>query len=327
MQYLIPAITIKAALAGFKALGLDTAVLRSSIGLSPKVLTDPFAAVPNDLFAKLWLAAYQQNADPMLPTQAGFAVPFSEFGLLDHLVQTAVTIGEGFHILNLYLWLVSINLSLRFTHSDGDWVWVENHPPETSRFISEQWTLAILCQRFRAQMAGFEITAVHLTQAAGDADRFSAQWNVPVRLGQPSTGFKLAEGVWNRANEVADPQLNQTLRTVAEQVVIKQVEEAPLVYAIRTRLPQALAEGSFSAEDIAAELGLSKRTLQRRLSAERMTFQELLDVYRQEQAMLMLQKGERDMGQIAYSLGYNEQSSFNRAFRRWTGQSPSAWLK
>ena len=56
-------------------------------------------------------------------------------------------------------------------------------------------------------------------------------------------------------------------------------------------------------------------------------FQELLDVYRPEQAMLLLQNGERDMGSVAYALGYREQRSFNRAFRRWTRQSPSAWLR
>jgi AraC-like DNA-binding protein len=43
--------------------------------------------------------------------------------------------------------------------------------------------------------------------------------------------------------------------------------------------------------------------------------------------MLLSQNGERNMGSSAYALGNNEQSSFNRAFRRWTGQLPSTWLK
>lgn len=124
-----------------------------------------------------------------------------------------------------------------------------------------------------------------------------------------------------------DPPLHRTLRPVAEQVEMKQIVDAPLVYAIRTHLPGALQSGAFSAEDIAVELGLSKRTLQRRLSAEKLSFKDLLDLYRQEQAMLMLQNGDLDMANIAYALGYNEQSSFNRAFRRWTGLSPSAWQK
>ena len=139
--------------------------------------------------------------------------------------------------------------------------------------------------------------------------------------------MRLSDGVWATANTNANPGLQRTLLSVAERVEIKQLEEAPLIYAIRTRLPDALEQGTVSAEAIAAELGLSKRTLQRRLSAENTSFKDLLDAYRQEQALLLLQNGERDMGSVAYALGYNEQSSFNRAFRRWTQQSPSAWLQ
>lgn len=328
---MIPAISIKAALAGLAAIGLDPAMLLASTGLRRSDLDAPFTAVPNEAFAQVWTAAFAQRPAATLPTQAGLAVPFNEFGVLDHLVTTAASVGEGLHILNLFLWLVSTNMSLRFTHGRGDWVgdwvFVENDPPEPTSFISEQWTLAVMYQRFRSQMPPFIIEEVHLTQAAdGDEAQFAALWGVPVRLGQRATGFRLADGIWQQPNAQANPQLQQTLRTVADEVELKQIVEAPLVYAIRTHLPAALQSGAFSAEDVAAELGLSKRTLQRRLSANNMTFKGLLDVYRQERAMLMLQRGDRDLANVAYALGYNEQSSFNRAFRRWTGQSPSQWL-
>ena len=247
--------------------------------------------------------------------------------MLDHLVETADTLGEGLHILNLFLWLVSIDMSLEFTHDSGDWIWVKNLPQVPSSFVSEEWTLAITHQRFSSHFEGYAIEEVRLSQSADlDPKMFEKYWGVPVQLGSKHVGMKLAQDVWDLPNKTANPLLKQTLRTVAEQVEIKQFEEAPLVYAVRTRLPQALEDGTFSAEDVAAELGLSKRTLQRQLSAENITFKELLDVYRQEQAFLLLQKGEQDMANIAYALGYNEQSSFNRAFKRWTGKSPSAWL-
>lgn len=327
MNPLIPAITIKAALKGFESLGLNPKDLLAPTGLTADQLADPFAAVPDAAFAQIWMAAFGKLPEPTLPTQAGLAIPFSEFGMLDHLVETADTIGEGLHILNLFLWLVSINMSLEFTHDSRDWVWVKNQPPVPSSFISEEWTLAITHQRFSSHFEGYAIEEVRLSQSADlDPKMFEKYWGVPVTLGAQHAGFKLSTGVWDLPNKTANPLLKQTLRTVAEQVEIKQFEDAPLVYAVRTRLPQALEDGAFSAEDMAAELGLSKRTLQRQLSAENMTFKELLDVYRQEQAFLLLQKGEQDMANIAYALGYNEQSSFNRAFKRWTGKTPSAWL-
>ncbi|MEM9776744.1 MAG: AraC family transcriptional regulator ligand-binding domain-containing protein [Chloroflexota bacterium] len=326
MQPMIPAITIKAALAGFKELGLDTAALRAAINLSQSDLDDPFAAVSNDSFGLLWSAAFNQMPDPTLPTKAGFATPSNEFGMFEHLVASAKTVGEALHIFNLFLWLVSTNLSLRFTHDSGDWVWVENDPPEPTYFISEQWTLSLIYDRFRLLLAPFTIEEVWLSQEGeGNEKLFASLWGVPVRLGL-RTGFRLAAGIWEQPNAQSNPPLHQTLRTVAEQTAIKQFEEAPLVYAIRTHLPAAIQNGAFSVDDVAAELGLSKRTLQRQLSAEALTFKELLDIYRQEQAFLMLQNGQQDLATLAYSLGYNEQSSFNRAFRRWTGKSPSQWL-
>ena len=328
MTPLIPAITIKATLAGFAALSLDTEALLAPTGYTYDDLDGQFAAVPDVVYQQVWMAAFSQLPDPTLATQAGLAVPFNEFGLLDHLVNTADNVAEGLQMLNLFLWLVSTGLSLRFTHDDGDWVWVESSDEGPGRFISEQWTLAIMLQRFTPRASGFAIEEVRLSQEVDvDPALYEQYWQVPVHLNQPDSGFRLADGAWRAPNTGADPLLKQTLRTVAEQVEIKQFEEAPLIYAIRTRLPEALARGAFSAEDVAAELGLAKRTLQRKLSAVNITFKELLDHYRQEQAVMMLQNGERDMGTVAYALGYNEQSSFNRAFRRWMGTSPSNWLQ
>lgn len=323
-----PAISFKAALAGFRELGLDADRILASSGLTVAELSDPFAAVPNDAFGQIWAAAFAELPDPTLPTRAGFAVPFSEFGLLDHLVDSASTVGEGLLILNQFFKLVASNLELRFSHGAHDWVWVVNTPPEPFGFISEQWTLAIIFQRYKSRLPIFSVEEVHLSQAASEMEgQFEALWGVPVRLGRPHCGMRLSNKVWGAANVNADPGLQRTLITVAEQIEIKRFEEAPLVYAIRTRLSEGLEQGTVSVEEVAATLGVSKRTLQRQLSAQNVTFQELLDGYRQEQAMLLLQNGERDMGSVAYALGYNEQSSFNRAFRRWTRQSPSAWLR
>lgn len=325
---MIPAVTIKAALAGFRSIGIDADALLAATGVTQADIDAPFASVPNEIFTQIWSGAFTQFPDPTLPTQAGFAVPYGEFGLLDHLVNTADSVGEGLHMLNLFLGLVATEMHLRFTHDDHVWVWVEQEDSGPSKFISEQWTLALIWQRFNQRLADFCIDEVHLSQSSElDAALFEAHWGVPVLMGQKHSGFRLKDGVWELPNRHADPLLRQTLVSLAEQAEVKQFDDAPLVYAVRTRLPEGIESGQFSAEDIAAEMGLSKRTLQRQLSAENVSFKELLDLYRQEQAMMMLQNGQRDMGQVAYSLGYNEQSSFNRAFKRWTGQSPSAWLR
>ena len=120
--------------------------------------------------------------------------------------------------------------------------------------------------------------------------------------------------------------MHATLKTLAQRVEVKAFETAPLAFAVRSQLADAVSAGQFSAEHIAEQLGLPLRTFQRRLSEEQVSFQDLLDSYRQSQAMKMLAHENVTMAEVAYALGYHEQSSFNRAFKRWTGKTPRAWL-
>lgn len=96
--------------------------------------------------------------------------------------------------------------------------------------------------------------------------------------------------------------------------------------ALRDHLDAAIKADVLSVRQVAAQLGVSTRPLQRRLAAEQVSFQELLDAYRQEWAMELLREGRLAIGEVAYALGYAEQSAFTRAFRCWTGQAPRAWV-
>ncbi len=326
MQLLLPAATLSAMLAGFDALGLDTNAILRGAGLTRAQIDDPYAGFPDGLFELFWRQAFLQDPRPDLPTRSGLAVPFGAFGLLDHLTATSETVGEAFHTLRLFFWLVATGMELEFTHEDGDWVWVINEHPGPGTLIGDQWTLALFVRRFRDR-GRVDFEAMCLTQPSTlPPDFYSESLGLPVQLNQPRSGVKLAPSAWNASISSADPMLRQTLLTLAKRVDIQAFEEAPLGYIVRTRLAEMLPAGQTSAEAIAEELGLSLRTFQRRLTQENMSFKELLDAYRQEEALRQIERGARSMTEIAYDLGYNEQSSFNRAFKRWTGTTPSKWI-
>jgi len=77
--------------------------------------------------------------------------------------------------------------------------------------------------------------------------------------------------------------------------------------------------------NVAPVLGVQKRTLQRRLSAAGLTFRRLLDTARRHAAQRLLPDRSVSIGEIAQQLGYRDQAHFSRAFRRWTGKSPSQY--
>ena len=87
----------------------------------------------------------------------------------------------------------------------------------------------------------------------------------------------------------------------------------------------ALMAGQHQADDIAALLGMHSRTLNRRLNAFGVGFQQLLDEARFEAARQMLQYSASDVGEISETLGYAAPGVFTRAFKRWSGTTPAQW--
>ena len=91
---------------------------------------------------------------------------------------------------------------------------------------------------------------------------------------------------------------------------------------VRVELWHQLAEGSATLDTVAPELGLSTRTLQRRLEEEGTSFGDVLDAFRRGLAAVMLREQAVSIHELAYFLGYSEPSAFYRAFRRWEKTSP-----
>jgi AraC-like DNA-binding protein len=94
---------------------------------------------------------------------------------------------------------------------------------------------------------------------------------------------------------------------------------------VRTIFIERLVTGKFSEEQIADQLNLSLRSLQRRLRDEQTSYQQLLDETRLELALQYINRTSLSVAQIAPLLGFSDSSNFNRAFKRWLGISPSKY--
>ena len=96
---------------------------------------------------------------------------------------------------------------------------------------------------------------------------------------------------------------------------------------MRSALSELLPGGQCSIEDVADKLGLSRRTLQRKLAEEDTTFQKQLNSVRETLAIHYIRNTEMTSNDIAFLLGYAELNSFLRAFTVWTGMSISEYRK
>lgn len=95
---------------------------------------------------------------------------------------------------------------------------------------------------------------------------------------------------------------------------------------VENSIAPLLPHGEAKIEQIAARLGVSQRTLARRLASERLTFLRILDDLRCDLAKRYLQERELPISEITWLLGYKEPSAFTHAFKRWTGSAPKRYL-
>jgi AraC-like DNA-binding protein len=128
------------------------------------------------------------------------------------------------------------------------------------------------------------------------------------------------------------PSADPAVFAMLQQVVLARLDgrdhaqSAPVVRLVAEAIAEAMPSGQHRLEQIAGKLKQSPRTLQRKLAAASTSFSDVLDEVRRKRAEIFLREGKLSMIEIALMLGFEEQSSFNHAFRRWFGVSPKGWL-
>lgn len=127
------------------------------------------------------------------------------------------------------------------------------------------------------------------------------------------------------------PQRDPALRSLLDRQVQALMRALPMTTGFESRLQQTLlkllVEGEPTLQRAAHAMNLSSRTLQRRLQAHQLTWQQWLDLSREQLAMDYLTNLSLSLSDIALLLGFSEQSAFTRAYRRWTGQSPGQYRR
>lgn len=129
------------------------------------------------------------------------------------------------------------------------------------------------------------------------------------------------------------PQSNPALRAALETQAQKQLlarggsHYDPLLQQVQGFIAKNLADGTLDIEQLATELNTSTRALQRKLSDLDSSFSQVLDQTRQDLAINYMHQAHISLTEIAFLLGFSEQSAFNRAFKRWTGLAPSKYRK
>ena len=128
-----------------------------------------------------------------------------------------------------------------------------------------------------------------------------------------------------RPNRLGDRSISKFFDTHLDEELSKFDDNASLERRVRMQVSQSLSPGVPTVSNIAGYFGMSGRTLQRRLSDRGYSFQTLVDESRRELAERLLKETEYPLAEVAFLTGFSEQSAFNRAFKRWAGQTPRSF--
>ena len=307
--------------------GVAARDLYQAAKLNPEGLDDPDRRIP---FAQV-VALYEQGArltnDDAFGLHVGETVDPKAFDVLGYSVINSSTLGESFDRVVRY----------GFIWTNGSYFSIDQTPPLT-RIVYIYLDESITERRHDAEMTFAALASLSRTVTNSDLSptRVTFQHDRPPDTREHQRIFKCPVDFNATSNQYfvesaalalpivkADPGLGAVLDRHAEGLIAKYPRNDTLVERVRTMIKDELRGGNASLERIADSLSMSGRTLQRKLREHGTSHQELLDQMRRDLAMRYLQEPEMAICEVAYLLGFSESSALHRAFKRWTGKTPS----
>jgi len=285
---------------------------------------DPDARVPIARANEMLSIAVTVTGDPALPLKAGRAATQGDAGALDYVMRSSDTVRSAFETAGRYTRLVNDALALELV-VDGPRVDVKMQSAVKVSAAVEDFQLSSFftncVQPLIGNAAELEIWLTHPAPADSAEHRLTFP-GAALRFDAPWSGYRFASSRLDHAIATADPNLNQILRVHLD----RSLEETPSAHSLieRTRhlIRRELPRGHATAPRIARQLGMSRRTLCRRLEEEQTSFSAVLEDVRRGIALEQVLQGDLALSEIAFLLGFAQAAGFHRAFKRWTGQTP-----
>lgn len=312
------------------ARGAEVADLLAAAGLTLEFLEDPDARIPAPKVFQLWDALRERTGDAALQLTAPTALPFGAYRVMDYLVATSATVGDGFRRFAKFFALIADSLTIDIAAQDDEWrVCLARADGGAVPPVYVDYVFAALVTRIRMRIRpGLQLSRVDLRQPAPlSVAPHEAVFAAPVHFGASEDRICFTRAEWDAPTNFADEALVTVLEDHA-RVIAGGLGPAPGGFRrdVEEAIAATLSSGA-PATAVARELNVSVRTLQRRLVEVGISFRDLADSVRRRFAEGYLKDPKVSISEVTFLLGFSEESAFNRAFTRWTGASPGRWRR
>ncbi|WP_455209742.1 AraC family transcriptional regulator [Kaarinaea lacus] len=310
-------------------IGIDADALFKQVDLDPEHFLDSNARFPYAQVRQLWEQAIRLSADPCLGLRMAKYWHPSDFHALGYAWLASPTLKEALLRAARYFHIVSTDPEeLLLEETRDGYRFIIDTSKVQQRGMDEEYDLLVtiiveLCRK--SSRTDFNPLKLELQRAAPEcASDFKVYFKCPVI-------FSTVQNIIHFAKKEIDmplPTANADMLIASDKIItdyIAQLRREDIAVQVKSRLIASLSSGHTTQESIATALNMSTRNLQRRLQQEGTSFKQLLEQTRIDLSQQYIKNSNLSVNEITFMLGFSEPSNFTRAFKRWTGHSPSEY--
>lgn len=310
---------------------LDKRAYLEAVGVDPDAPIDPKVMVSDaDYYA---FFADLARADPNgveLPLKTGASMRCDNYGAFGLAWKSASNLRGSCERASRYARVLTSVATYEVREADeGVYMHLHRDGDRTElglRLSNEATIASIAAISQEVSTSTFRAEAIYLKHPApGSIAAHERHFGCPVHFDSDMDALLISRETMQAPNLVGDPGIVKFFDTHLEEELSKFDDDAVLERQVRMQISQRLSQGIPTVSDIASHFGMSARTLQRRLTDRGYSFQALVDEARRELAEKLLRETQYPLAEIAFLTGFSEQSAFNRAFKRWAGQTPRSF--
>ncbi len=309
-----------------EAEGQDSKALFRRAGLDPAKLKDPDARYPVEGMCRLWRLAAQVTGDPYFGLKAaGFWHP-TTMNALGYSWMASDSLRDALTRMTRYGRLVTTVAEMKLEEFDDHFTFRIRPLIARSKVPNEAVDTALATFVNMCRMSyGDDFHPLRVVTQRPEFDhptRYLEYFCAPVEFSAPDNVLYFSK----ESLEAHLPTANPRLARINDRVIteyLAQFDKGSTAMRVRAKLIDLLSAGNVTQQDVAGSLHMSLRTLQRKLRGENTSYKDLLDETRRELANQYLRQACLSVSEVTYLLGFSEPSNFTRAFKRWTGRTPS----
>jgi AraC-like DNA-binding protein len=310
--------------------GIDTQEICADAGFDPSLPDDAGARISSEIFNAVWKEVITRSPDNDFGLHMAESMQYASGShLLIVVMMNSPTVGSALESFCRYHNLMNDTIRPKITPDDDIALlgWDASIPGYASDRHETELLLCILNSAFRRLTEGtcrpLEVRLRH--PRPNDISEHTRIFQAPLRFNQPMNALVIDKKHLEKPVTLADSDLLKTLEDYALRLLHRIYAPDTWADKVAKTISKRMYEQRPNIESVAGDLAVSARNLQNKLKAEGTTFQELLDHVRKETALTLLKDPNVSIYDVSFLLGFSEQSSFNHAFRRWTGSTPKAY--